>query len=221
MNYELNLSEKNEIILTIELQSGLTNVKLNLINHTGTVIQVTDYSLEDNVITYTIPFALYEIEGTFKYQVLANEYESEYIEVESSVVYAKNCCKQYKLSSGDYCICVKKKDNRPEVLWVNVNPKSEMGIETIILKNSDYDVLECIYNDNTNSGYFTNSTKAVKGSGFRLIACKNNQVAERQINRINDTTYESEHGLLSGAEQDRRCVPIYIIGYNIGLDLIE
>ena len=109
MNYELSLSETNKVVLDISLPSGLTNVSLKLIDFLGNEVEITDYTLKNNVLTYNIPSEVYEEEGTIKYYVVADNYESEDIEINIHLNSIKNSCQIIEITSGNYCVCVRKK----------------------------------------------------------------------------------------------------------------
>lgn len=107
MTYELNLNDENQVILNIYLPTELNNLILKLIDHTKNESEITDYTLIDNQITYNIPSSLYKIEGIFQYYVVADNYESEHIEINSHICAAKNKCQKIEITSGEYCICIK------------------------------------------------------------------------------------------------------------------
>lgn len=111
MTYELNLNEENQLILNIYLPNNLNNIYLKLIDHTKNESEITDYTLTDNQITYIIPSNLYKIEGNFKYYVIADDYQSEYIEINSHICDAKNKCQKIEITSGEFCICIKSHGN--------------------------------------------------------------------------------------------------------------
>lgn len=103
-----------------------------------------------------------------------------------------------------------------KILWSNPNPNVDFEPQKIKLNSSDYDLLRCIFDDNTNSSQrYSNSTDSLKGYGFRLSTAVNNTISYRQINRIDDITFDVGDGYSSSAIQNRRCVPIIFIGVKL------
>lgn len=106
-----------------------------------------------------------------------------------------------------------------KVLWENPRPTSEMSINTTItLSSDDYDILIWNFDLNVNVDphyYVTNIS--LKGQNVRLVGVAQSNNAYRNINRISDTEYRALEGYLDADVQNRRAVPIKVIGYKIGL----
>lgn len=128
---------------------------------------------------------------------------------------------QYKSGTGQQSVNIPyediatKEDAKGIILWENLNPFSEMSSGTTInLSTSNYDYLEVIFIDNvlsTTPG--CHNDKVLKGYNIRLGSIVQNTMTYRVIKRINDTTYEVESGYNGVDVQERRCVPIKIIGF--------
>ncbi len=116
----------------------------------------------------------------------------------------------------------------PKILWTNPNPTSEMVQDTIITLNStDYDVLEFFY-DETTTNDRNRSIRCLKGKSTRLdySASHGSTVTDyyqRVIQYVSNTSYKANSGTNQKAGEttadtdNTQCIPLYIIGYKIGL----
>ena len=100
-----------------------------------------------------------------------------------------------------------------KILWTNANPESNFDPQTITLNSSDYDMLLFIYKGYHN-GNVQYSTQIIKGASTRLIFMGGSEYFYRSCTYVDDTTY-SVAG--ESANQNSRCIPLYVIGYKTGL----
>lgn len=105
-----------------------------------------------------------------------------------------------------------------KILWTNPKPTSEFETQNITLNSSDYDFYEVFYCSNTNS---TNKTyeikRGLKGYGITMNVVVNNANTYRTIQYVDNITLNVGSGYSGTEIQERRCVPIYVIGYKTGL----
>lgn len=112
------------------------------------------------------------------------------------------------------------------ILWTNPNPTSNFDGQNVNLSNSDYDVLEIIFDQGAGMNKIF-SQKFIKGKGT-FLQC--DLVAEagiyfrwRNIIYVNDTEYTIGYGYQqiagqsSSSQANSAIIPLYIIGYKIGL----
>lgn len=97
-----------------------------------------------------------------------------------------------------------------KILWTNPNPTSEITTDTqMTLSSNDYDVLK-IYSRLSLTNFYMLTNEVLKGYGTRIYYGTN----YRPINRNNDTSYT-----ISPANdgQGNVVIPLYVVGYKIGL----
>lgn len=88
----------------------------------------------------------------------------------------------------------------------------------ISLSSADYDMLEVIFVDNVASAEKgTLSVRMIKGYNWRLGNIVNNVMTYRLITRNSDTEFTVGNGFAGTEIQERRCVPLYVMGYKTGL----
>lgn len=106
-----------------------------------------------------------------------------------------------------------------QILWTNPNPTNEMSAGAkISLSSADYDMLEVIFVDNVASAEKgTLSVRMIKGYNWRLSNIVNNVMTYRLITRNSDTEFTVGNGFAGTEIQERRCVPLYVMGYKTGL----
>ena len=104
------------------------------------------------------------------------------------------------------------------VLWTNPNPTADFEPQNITLSSSDYDVLEWYFNANVQSTSKPgDSNRVLKGFGTRLNSITGNVMTYREITRNSDTSFSVGAGYSGDEAQNRRCVPLYVVGYKTGL----
>lgn len=106
------------------------------------------------------------------------------------------------------------------ILWTNPNPTSSMSAQNITLNNSNYDMYECFYIYDTTSSNVLLSSKSIKGKGFFLNGYSGyyGVGSMRLITYTNSTTLHVEQSYgNSTTPSNNYCIPLYIVGYNIGL----
>lgn len=106
------------------------------------------------------------------------------------------------------------------ILWENPNPTAEMSANTeITLSSNDYDMLLVVFSPNINVTKAYDSVTVPKGANIRLCSTDSSAsgLSARNLTYVSDTTFTAGSGYLSGAVQERRNVPLYIIGYKTGL----
>lgn len=108
--------------------------------------------------------------------------------------------------------------NSVQILWTNSNPTSDFSSQTITLSSSDYDFLEIFFCSNVQS---INKTfeirKTIKNYDVTLSVVVQNANTYRIV-RFTDATHLAVESGYSGTDvQDRRCVPLYVIGYKTGI----
>lgn len=106
-----------------------------------------------------------------------------------------------------------------EILWTNANPTSDFASQTITLDKSldSYNCYEIIFRQNknsTNERYFTTGKLPV-GHGTILNAYSNNYRPTGTT--ISGNTIYFENASVSGATDNGYAIPIYVIGYKIGI----
>lgn len=139
--------------------------------------------------------------------------------IANSVGLVGNVTNEYSESIQDSYACAYVNGFHGKVLWTNSEPTSEMSIGTkISLSSADYDMLEVIFVDNVSSaekGIL--SVRMIKGYNWRLSNIVNNVMTYRLITRNSDTEFTVGNGFAGTEVQERRCVPLYVIGYKTGL----
>ena len=105
------------------------------------------------------------------------------------------------------------------ILWTNSNPTSDFAPQDITLSSNDYDILEWYFNGNVQSSTAIpcDSNRSIKGYGARLNSIVSNNMTYREIARNSDTSFTVGAGYLGDEIQNRRCVPLYVVGYKTGL----
>lgn len=105
-----------------------------------------------------------------------------------------------------------------QILWTNSSPTSDFSSQTITLSSGDYDFLEIFFCSNVQSENKTfEIRKTIKNYAVTLSTVVQN-VNTYRIVRFTDATHLAvERGYTGTDVQDRRCVPLYVIGYKTGL----
>ena len=108
------------------------------------------------------------------------------------------------------------------ILWANQNPTADFASQNITLSSSNYDMLEWCFRDVGSSYFFT--TKTLKGYGGQVSYDSAGVSARHWIRRfsytsdtqyaINDCSKCDSDAIVS---ENANLVPLYVIGYNIGL----
>lgn len=104
------------------------------------------------------------------------------------------------------------------ILWTNSSPTSDFSSQTITLSSGDYDFLEIIFCSNVQSPNKTfEIRKTIKNYDVTLSTVVQN-VNTYRIVRFTDATHLAVESGYAGTDvQDRRCAPLYVIGYKTGL----
>lgn len=112
------------------------------------------------------------------------------------------------------------------LLWKNENPTSNIAVgTTIVLKNDDYDLLKIIYRRHSAQAVVY-ACECLKGFNADLTCMStqlgNGWIRSRTLKYLTDTTLEIGPGYLQYVNADigedaGACIPLYIIGYKIGL----
>lgn len=110
-------------------------------------------------------------------------------------------------------------DENEKILWTNPNPTDDFDPQTITLSSSDYDILEWYFNGNVQSSTALpcDSNRSIKGYGTRLNSIVSNTMTYREIARNSDTSFSVGAGYSGADIQNRRCVPLYVVGIKNGL----
>lgn len=104
------------------------------------------------------------------------------------------------------------------ILWENPNPTADFSSQEITLTSSDYDILEIFFCSNTQSPNKTfEFRKTIKNYNITLSVIVNNVNTYRVVTFLSDNRLSVGNGYSGTDMQDRRCVPLYIIGYKTGL----
>lgn len=113
-----------------------------------------------------------------------------------------------------------------KILWTNPNPTSSMAANTqITLSSSDYDVYEVIFASNNGALAYRDSSKGIKGNGV-VLNCNiygghGRSANSRTIGYVDDThlNIEACYGFTKDSDYTDTsfCIPLYVIGYKIGL----
>lgn len=102
------------------------------------------------------------------------------------------------------------------ILWQNNAPTSVFGMQNITLNSNDYDMLVFMFSTNTTNSQYI-SYIVPKGRGVYASWVYNQGFLAREINYVNDTTYQIKANLLNGAESNGLTIPQYVIGYKTGM----
>lgn len=105
-----------------------------------------------------------------------------------------------------------------QILWTNSRPTSDFSSQTITLSSGDYDFLEIFFCSNVQSENKTfEIRKTIKNYDVTLSTVVQN-VNTYRIVRFTDATHLAVESGYTGTDvQDRRCVPLYVIGYKTGI----
>ena len=108
------------------------------------------------------------------------------------------------------------------ILWSNSNPTANFSGQQITLSSSDYDVLEIYWRSNESAdGFFGDTIKFLKGYGSQMEFGSPFSTSKwiRRIVYVNDTTLNFWDclGVHDGQYHNDYDVPLYVIGYKIGL----
>lgn len=111
-----------------------------------------------------------------------------------------------------------------KILWTNPNPNADFLAQSIVLSDSDYDMLEFFYRSDM-VGKRMASIKCLKGYSLQFDMFSMGFATRRWARRlefVSDTQYSV--GDASVWEQgqstqvlNEQCVPLYVIGYKTGL----
>lgn len=113
---------------------------------------------------------------------------------------------------------------RPFVMWTNPNPNENFEKQHINLSTDDYDMYEVFYRETTTSGVVL-SVKGIAGQSVLLSSPYGyeNKVATRGFYRVQGKKKEFniEVAYFGGNKtaNNSYLIPLYIIGYKIGLNL--
>ena len=109
-------------------------------------------------------------------------------------------------------------NSKTQILWTNSSPTSDFSAQTITLSSGDYDFLEIFFCSNIQS---TNKTfeirKTIKNYDVTLSTVVQNANTYRIVRFTDATHLAVESGYQGTDVQDRRCVPLYVIGYKTGI----
>ncbi len=102
-------------------------------------------------------------------------------------------------------------------LWTNSKPTEDFEAQTIKLSSSGYDMLIFIYNLNWNSSNQTVcSSLGLKGYNTELAGvAPDGSTTYRNCTYVSDTEYSIGEGHIGSTIQNRRCVPLMVIGFNL------
>lgn len=112
------------------------------------------------------------------------------------------------------------------LLWTNENPTSSMAANTEInLSSSDYDILEIFFDANVDdSNRILLSAKVIKGNSTKLVGSFYHSTGVvavgREIRYTSDTKLTAMncyYGMGSVVTDNKRNVPLYIVGYKTGI----
>ena len=105
-----------------------------------------------------------------------------------------------------------------QILWTNSSPTSDFSSQTITLSSGDYDFLEIFFCSNVQSDNKTfEIRKTIKNYDVTLSTVVQNANTYRIVRFTDATHLAVESGYVETNVQDRRCVPLYVIGYKTGL----
>lgn len=105
-----------------------------------------------------------------------------------------------------------------QILWTNSSPTSDFSSQTITLSSGDYDFLEIFFCSNVQSDNKTfEIRKTIKNYDVTLSTVAQNANTYRIVRFTDATHLAVESGYVGTDVQDRRCVPLYVIGYKTGL----
>lgn len=113
------------------------------------------------------------------------------------------------------------------LLWENPNPTSSFSAQNITLSSNNYDMLEIFYYSYTDR-VTVNSVKVKKGQDANLMAIFQYQnhgwIGNRDIRYTNDTQLYVDstvsivrNDAFSRQAENTWCIPIFIIGYKLGI----
>ena len=123
----------------------------------------------------------------------------------------------YSTSTTDSYSCNYVNGSVGKILWTNSSPTSDFSSQTITLSSGDYDFLEIFFCSNVQSNNKTfEIRKTIKNYDVTLSTVVQN-VNTYRIVRFTDATHLAVESGYAGTDvQDRRCVPLYVIGYKTG-----
>lgn len=106
------------------------------------------------------------------------------------------------------------------ILWTNPEPTSEFGIQTITLNTSEFDFYEIIYFGSDTKANCLSTGKIPKGEKAYLNQTYYSGVAkirQRDIMEITDDSITFGNCLNNGETLNTNLIPVYVIGYKLGL----
>lgn len=109
------------------------------------------------------------------------------------------------------------------VLWENNNTTSQFAPQDVTLNSSNYDYYEVFYQLSLLDTRRVSTGKVPKGSGTQLIYITNtgsiSLYMSRSVTYVSDSKlhFENCYDNNNSGAGNQRCIPIEIIGYNLGI----
>ena len=104
------------------------------------------------------------------------------------------------------------------LLWENTSPTADFVAQTITLNSDNYDIIDVFFCSNVRSNNKTfEFRRTIKNYDVTLSTVVQNTNTYRVIKFLSDNSLSVGDGYSATEVQDRRCVPLYIIGYKTNL----